>query len=417
MKLKIIIATFLVAIPFATSVALAETVEVAVTVKSVDVKARAITVVYETKSGEKSIDLDVSRKAEITVNGKAGMLDSVKIGQKAKVVYEKELQVVTKIDATGEGTAPGKEVYRLMLHLSEYGDGQVRLEKTSNPPTDDFEGTPFALSRWPHTKAKKGKDGVIQLVHDFSDADDPQALLSQANNLSIDKDMGILAFAPKPRPNSDQQEAAVALYGKRVRLPLTLIFDIVENNAGRFVIQVSDPSRKFGVLECSILSEKDGGDLSKLSVSWSELIADGKKNTTDLFTWNDGKIDQPIERTFRLPVPNARIDQVFALLMVKGYGRGVTKVSRLEVRGRLSPMFGLGMGEKQGVVFAHNIIPKGLAEKAGIQIGDVILAINGKKPKTMQEAVDMLSRVSIGDEVVFSVQRADETKELRVTAE
>ena len=80
-------------------------------------------------------------------------------------------------------------------------------------------------------------------------------------------------------------------------------------------------------------------------------------------------------------------------------------------------MFGLGLGEKEGVVFVHNILPKGLAEKAGLQVGDVILAINGKKPKAMQEAVDMLSRVSIGDEVVFSVQRADKTKELRVVAE
>jgi hypothetical protein len=88
--------------------------------------------------------------------------------------------VVTKIDATGEGTAPGKEVYRLTLQLSEYGDGKFRIEKTSNPPPDNFEGTPFALSRWPHTKAKKGKDGVIQLIHDFSDADDLQALLSQS---------------------------------------------------------------------------------------------------------------------------------------------------------------------------------------------------------------------------------------------
>ena len=47
----------------------------------------------------------------------------------------------------------------------------------------------------------------------------------------------------------------------------------------------------------------------------------------------------------------------------------------------------------------------------------MLLAINGKKPQTMQESVDMLSRVSIGDEVTFSVQRADKTEELRVVAE
>lgn len=99
------------------------------------------------------------------------------------------------------------------------------------------------------------------------------------------------------------------------------------------------------------------------------------------------------------------------------FGEKTTKVSRLEVRGRLAPMFGLGMGEKQGVVFAHNIFPKGLAEKAGLQVGDVIVAINGKKPKRMQDAVEMLGHASIGDEVVFNVQRADQTVELRVVAE
>jgi len=80
-------------------------------------------------------------------------------------------------------------------------------------------------------------------------------------------------------------------------------------------------------------------------------------------------------------------------------------------------MFGLAWDQKQGVVFLKNIVPNGLAEKAGFQVGDVLLAINGKKSQTMQEAVEMLSRVSIGDEVTFSVQRADKTEELRVIAE
>jgi hypothetical protein len=83
----------------------AAVVEVEVTVKSVDAKARGITVNYEVSGKPKSIDLDVSRKAAITVNGKQGTLDAVKPGQKAKVSFEKDLQVVTKIDATGSGTA------------------------------------------------------------------------------------------------------------------------------------------------------------------------------------------------------------------------------------------------------------------------------------------------------------------------
>ena len=35
----------------------------------------------------------------------------------------------------------------------------------------------------------------------------------------------------------------------------------------------------------------------------------------------------------------------------------------------------------------------------------------------MQEAVDLLSRLPIGEEVVFTIQRGEKTQELRVVAE
>ncbi len=102
-------------------IAKAAVVEVDVTIKTVDVKARGITVTYETKLGQKSIDLDVSRKAEIMVNGKPGKLDAVRPGQKAKVSFEKELQIVTKITATGANKATnGKDPE--LIECSELND-------------------------------------------------------------------------------------------------------------------------------------------------------------------------------------------------------------------------------------------------------------------------------------------------------
>jgi regulator of sigma E protease len=73
--------------------------------------------------------------------------------------------------------------------------------------------------------------------------------------------------------------------------------------------------------------------------------------------------------------------------------------------------------ERSGTAFAKKVFPNGLAEKAGFQTGDVISAINGKKPQTRTEAIDMLSRLPIGEEAVFTIQRADKTRELRVVAE
>ena len=78
-------------------------VEVEVTIKSVDLQSRQITVAYQTKNGQKTIDLDVSRKAEITANGKTVSLDALKPGDQAKVTFEKDVQIVTKI-AVGTGS-------------------------------------------------------------------------------------------------------------------------------------------------------------------------------------------------------------------------------------------------------------------------------------------------------------------------
>jgi hypothetical protein len=81
----------------------ATVIEVAVTVKSVNLQSRQVTVVYETESGEKEKQLDVPHRVDITVAGEPGTLESLKPGQKAKVSYENELQVVTRIEANDDG--------------------------------------------------------------------------------------------------------------------------------------------------------------------------------------------------------------------------------------------------------------------------------------------------------------------------
>lgn len=101
MKLRAVLAGISVAILALSQSAQAAVVTVDVTIKAVNPQARGITVVYRTELGERTIELDVSRKAEITVNGKAGTLDSLGPGLKGKVSYDKDLAIVTKIDVVG----------------------------------------------------------------------------------------------------------------------------------------------------------------------------------------------------------------------------------------------------------------------------------------------------------------------------
>ena len=83
----------------------AAVVEVAVTIKSVDVQAREITVGYATKTWQKTIQLVVGPNAKITVSGTPATLGSLKPGQKATVSFDKELMIVTTIDVKGSTTS------------------------------------------------------------------------------------------------------------------------------------------------------------------------------------------------------------------------------------------------------------------------------------------------------------------------
>jgi hypothetical protein len=79
------------------SAAIAQTTTVDVEIKSVDPTARTITVEHNGKTTE----LDISRKATILIAGKDAEASAIIPGDKAKIEYHKDLQVVTKIEAEG----------------------------------------------------------------------------------------------------------------------------------------------------------------------------------------------------------------------------------------------------------------------------------------------------------------------------
>lgn len=95
-------------------VAVAETVTVNVSIQSVKPEAKEITVAYKTSTGEKSVTLDVSRKAEITLNGTQATLEALGPGQKGILEYHKTLSIVTRVDAVGTAIGPPR-----LVHISE----------------------------------------------------------------------------------------------------------------------------------------------------------------------------------------------------------------------------------------------------------------------------------------------------------
>jgi hypothetical protein len=79
----------------------ADVVRVEVTIKSVDAKGRTITAIRKGKT----LELDVSLKAPVTINGKEVTLRSLKSGQKAVLSYHADFKVVTKIEVKSEDDA------------------------------------------------------------------------------------------------------------------------------------------------------------------------------------------------------------------------------------------------------------------------------------------------------------------------
>jgi S1-C subfamily serine protease len=60
------------------------------------------------------------------------------------------------------------------------------------------------------------------------------------------------------------------------------------------------------------------------------------------------------------------------------------------------------------------VLPRSLAEKAGIQAGDTLMAVNGQEISSRNELDASLQKSKKGDELVISVQRGSEKVTLKV---
>ena len=85
MKRAAILGVFVLLASLVPLPAQAAVVEVDITIKDVDPQSRQITVTYDARGEQKEKQLDVSRRAEITANGKLASLDALKSGDEATV--------------------------------------------------------------------------------------------------------------------------------------------------------------------------------------------------------------------------------------------------------------------------------------------------------------------------------------------
>jgi hypothetical protein len=89
---------------FVVAAVAADSVKVSGTIRSVEATSRTISVKTADAKAQ-VVELEVNRKAKITVDGIVATLEDLRVGQKADVIYEPTLAVATEIQATGVGEA------------------------------------------------------------------------------------------------------------------------------------------------------------------------------------------------------------------------------------------------------------------------------------------------------------------------
>ncbi len=66
-------------------------------------------------------------------------------------------------------------------------------------------------------------------------------------------------------------------------------------------------------------------------------------------------------------------------------------------------------------VYVSEILPEGAAEEAGIEVGDVIVAVDGSKVKNMAQMQEMFTKHQPGDKVELTIVRKKKEKKIEVT--
>jgi len=90
---------------------------------------------------------------------------------------------------------------------------------------------------------------------------------------------------------------------------------------------------------------------------------------------------------------------------------------RIVILERRRPVLGcrVGAGDQEGTVCVEHVDPDGPAAQAGLVVGDLLLAADGRKLRSAYQAIDLILKKQPGDSVELLVQQNTEIRHLEVT--
>jgi hypothetical protein len=382
---------------FVSAPAHAEVLELEGTVKAVDASARTMSVERKTPKGTKTLELEVNKKA--------GDLSSVKVGDRITLSYDPDLELVTKFGGRASGESETEtEVCRITYSISDTGDCRLRLEKTkpSEGKTDKI----------------KQQDGTWVCRHFFaspSEVDSFDSPFGPVVNVRVDEARNRLVFAAETAKGFDKKASQIT-YPTRFRVPFEVSIELAATGKD-FLFQINPMPTQLGQRQAIVNIKSDDALKSEAKVAVASMTRDAQgKPTFDppLLEEETISLTKPWEKRFRLPVPNVRSRDAYTLRLGL-IGESDVISSSLTLAGFPVPSLGIKLGEKSGVVFAENIVPNSLSDKAGFKAGDVVLSVGDKKPTTANEMMDLIADMPFNEPSKITIQRGDATKTLSIT--
>lgn len=399
----------------------AEIVTIDVTVKSIDAEERAITVTRSSRNKSKDIDLEISKKARILIDDEDASLDDVHPGQRATISYETELEIVTRIeivDGGGDGDLTPDEMPAESAELKETGCLVVwSIDETGNSTVTI--GRPPVFSEPASDSLIRHDDNTIEFQHDLNTPGSVlQALMSRAENTRFDRELQALVLTPKAGRNRQAPLASFA-YSKLAHLPLVLVYEfegVGDGNASSLEVQLraADADAEFPAL--NLFSDDGFAASAVVRPTWNgERNRRGEPQATSLMEEQLVKLGEPQEFSFNIPLQED--DQRYVLEFSVQGDDAPTALRRLSVRGRLTPTLGIALAQAGGMVVAERVMSKGLGESAGVRTGDIIVSINGIKPRSVREAMECMGGIRFGDESEIVVNRGGRNVRINFLAE
>ncbi len=380
------------------SIAHAEVIELEGKVKSIDKDARTISVVHKTAKGEKVLDLEVAKKA--------GDLSEVEEGDSVAFSYDPDLELITKIAEQGqqaEKVASIKESTgcRLRVHISDTGDITVGVGRGGK---EGPRGNSKAVTR------TEQEDGSWNLLYGFGATEFIDAY-GWKNNVSIDAAKNTLVMRPGPSDKGNYLSAGIAPKG-RFRVPIAVEIDVAELKEDAMLrLELKGGSVASYGQHLFFLRSTDG---LRTSVTVEAATGQGKDATKHFE--ETVSLDKPFTKSFRLPIPNAKNNDVYTVMLGAFY-KGSVGIQRLSIQGSVVPTFGIGLDQQANAIFVKQMLPDGLAKQAGMKEGDVVLTLNGDHPSSVADAMEKMMAVGFGKELKVVVKRGTQEKSFNLKAE